>query len=196
MINRGISIIVSVALAVSAIGVVSCAPGYKWTKCRSYVGGYDCLNSVLLWSRIDCPDFFDPGHCSPEDIFIHQDCVPPFHLYSMKSTGEDAERYDHLCIKHNDMSYNQYRSIGLVRDSTPVYNDIDFTAIEITADIDFDETHPAGSSLADVVRLMSWSPYPYILSGYSQYYHYDKSDVRGVYHEQRNAKRTYCLPWF
>jgi hypothetical protein len=55
------------------------------------------------------------------------------------------------------------------------YNDCDFTSIEISSDADFDEAHPAGTNLSDLVRFMSYSPYPYIMSGYKAYFHYDSA---------------------
>jgi len=100
-------------------------------------------------------------------------------LCGLHSTGKAKERYDELCQKHNDLSYNQKRSLnGGVLDVESVgYIDCDFTDISVTADKDFDAAHPAGTNLADIVRFMSWSPYKYISSGYSKYYHYNKSDV-------------------
>ena len=136
-------------------------------KCPSYVVCYVDLESIELT--------VEPSN--PQCILLNarndfsKTC-------SLHSTGAEKERYDQLCQKHKDVSYNQKRSIGGVLDIESVtYNDCDFTEITVTADKDFDESHPAGTNLSDIVRFMTWSPYRYILSGYSKYYHYDRSDV-------------------
>ena len=169
------------ALAVALLVLTGCdLIGLDWTGCGSfyatkkekspsYVVCYVNLESIRL--SIDNND----ARC----LFIN----PGFHLdvsYGLHSSGAEKKKYDQLCIKHNDISYNQYHVFmgKPPRDEeTVAYFACDFTEITVTADKDFDETHPAGTDLSDIVRFMSWSPYKYILSGYSKYYHYDKSDV-------------------
>ena len=154
--------------AVIALGVLSgCDPMYERTNCPSYVVCYVDLASIKL-----TPEPTTPGCIllEAENDFSK--------TYSLHSTGANQERYAQLCEKHKDLSYNQYRVIGGVLDRESVtYNDCDFSMITINADMDFDEMHPAGTDLSDIVRFLSWSPYRYIISGYSAYYHYDKTDV-------------------
>lgn len=169
-----------ISLITLAFMVSGCDPE-TLKKCRSYVGGYIELKGIELRSKDSEPYYdeydFELSRC----IIISHKSILPDRFYSMESTGKDGEVYDQLCIKHSDMSYNKIRSIGLVIDSTPVYIDCDFLSIDIWSDVDFDESHPAGRSLADIVRFMSWSPYKYIKSGYSEYYHYDKADVSAAF---------------
>ena len=168
-----------ISLITLAFMVSGCDPE-TLKKCRSYVGGYIELKEIELGSKDSEPHEgydLELSRC----IMIYHKSILPEMFYSMESTGKDGEVYDQLCIKHSDMSYNKIRSIGLVIDSTPVYIDCDFLSIDIWSDVDFDESHPAGRSLADIVRFMSWSPYKYIKSGYSEYYHYDKADVSAAF---------------
>ena len=53
----------------------------------------------------------------------------------------------------------------------------DFTEITVTSDKDFDENHPAGESLNDLCRFISFSPYKFISSGYRDYYVFSVNNV-------------------
>ena len=141
---------------------------YQMTKCPSYVVCYISLEDISLRTVPSSSNCF----------IIHHGKDYPQKEYGLHSSGTDKEQYDQLCLKHNDLAYNRYRSILKDMDSESVtYNDLDFTSISVTADRDIDEAHPAGTDLGDIVRFMSWSPCRYIQSGYSKYYHYDRSDV-------------------
>lgn len=149
---------------------VCCGTHLQLIKCPSYVVCYINLDSINL--SVESTD----SQCI---LIDHGNDLPP-RGYGLRSTGTEKDKYDQLCIKHNDLSYNQYRPLLCNPDddaSSVTYNECDFTEITVTTDKDFDETHPAGENLADIVRFMSWSPYRYILSGYSDYYNYNKSDV-------------------
>lgn len=168
MITRINKFFFTVLGAVIIIGLsTGCAPMYRMTKCPSYVVCYLDLSEIFLE--------YEPTNSQTIILYTATDRSG---LCGLHSTGNAKERYDQLCRKHNDLSYNQYRSIGGVLDETSVtYHDCDLSEITVTADKDFDAAHPAGTNLSDIVRFMSLSPYKYILSGYSKYYHYDKSDV-------------------
>ncbi|MBR2947814.1 MAG: hypothetical protein IKC17_04415 [Bacteroidales bacterium] len=61
--------------------------------------------------------------------------------------------------------------------STPSALIDEIVSIVITSDVDWDETHPSGTSLNDIVRVGFASHYPYIQSGYdSKYCVYDGTD--------------------
>ena len=150
--------------------LIGCDPYYKMTKCPSYVVCYVELKSIDL--------SVEPSN--PQCILIDSGNDLPIIDYGLRSTGIEKDKYDQLCQKHNDLSYNHYRSLSYdpaIDYDSVTYNDCDFTEIIVTSDKDFDEAHQAGQNLSDIVRFMSWSPYRYILSGYSDYYHYNKSDV-------------------
>ena len=157
--------------AVAALVVLTgCDPAYQMTKCPSYVVCYVNLETIKL----------SVAPSDPRCVLIDHGNDLPIIPYGLNSTGAEKEKYDQLCKKHNDLSYNQYRMLAYnppIDYSSVTYNECDFTEITVTTDKDFDETHPAGTDLSDVVRFMSWSPYRYIMSNYSKYYHYEKTDV-------------------
>lgn len=170
--NRRIKNLVSFWVVVVLLGVLAgCSyTYYENIKCPSYVVCYVKMDSIKL----------RPESSDSQCILINHGNSLPIVTYGLRSTGDEKARYDYLCIKHNDLSYNQYQLLQCNPDddsSAITYNDCDFTEIIVTANKDFDEAHPAGENLADIVRFMSWSPYRYILSGYSEYYNYNKSDV-------------------
>ena len=166
---------------------------YSMVKSPSYVACYTTLEAFSL--SVEPSD----SHC----LLVESD--GEFSWCGLHSTGAEKGRYDELCRKHNDLNYNGYYSIYKSLDIESVtFNDCDFTEITVTSDRDFDERHPAGANLSDVVRFMSWSPYRYILSGYSSYCQYDKSDVSeafdrlmSIYRGDRmsnNASKGTCYP--
>ena len=139
---------------------------YSPRLCPSYVVFYNNVRSIDL---LQVPE---GAGC----VMICAGNDMPEVLYSLLSEGEEKAEYDRLCEKHCDLSFNRRRTF-LVPSESVGYNDKDFVSIEITSDAAFDESHPAGTNLADVVRFMSWSPREYIASGYLEYYHYDPSGL-------------------
>jgi hypothetical protein len=100
---------------------------------------------------------------------------------------ENRALYDELCEKYGDMSYNreEFVSIGF-KPSFPAYSP---ASIEIVSGADFDDEHPAGTSLADIVTYDGYSSKPFIDSGYQMYYWEDKG--RFYYHEGTHEKPYY-----
>ncbi len=78
--------------------------------------------------------------------------------------GEKKEAYDALCEKHGDMTF--CRTVLKMPGEYVAYPGVDYVSIEITSDADFDDRHPAGSSLADIATFISSSVKPYIDNGY------------------------------
>lgn len=160
-------------VAAIALGTLTGCDVYEWVKSPSYVDCYVNLESINLSVETSDPQCIRITHGS--DFLLI--------AYGLRSKGAaEKEKYDQLCKKHNDLSYNKYRSLSKhVEYDSVTYAEYDFTEITVTSDKDYDAAHPAGESLSDIVRFMSWSPYRYILSGYSRYYHYDKSDVSDAF---------------
>lgn len=160
-------------VATIALGALTGCDVYEWVKSPSYVDCYVNLESINL--SVESSD--------PQCIRITDGTDFPLIAYGLRSKGaSEKEKYDQLCKKHNDLSYNKYRSLSKhVEYDSVTYAEYDFTEITVTSDKDYDEAHPAGESLSDIVRFMSWSPYRYIMSGYSRYYHYNKSDVSDAF---------------
>ncbi len=88
--------------------------------------------------------------------------------------GSDREIFDSLSMKHEDTSFHQDIILNASYPEVPhEYLGIDFVSITITSDADFDEAHPAGTSLNDLVQFMAYTPYPFIQGGYKY------SDAKG-----------------
>ncbi len=85
---------------------------------------------------------------------------------SQHSQGEEKTRFDALCAKHNDTSFNQ--RIRYTMPSPPhKYLGFDLVSINVTSDADFDAEHPAGASLNDIVQFIAYTPYPFIQRRYT-----------------------------
>lgn len=144
-----------------------CDPLYKTQLCKSYVICYEKLDAIGTTVIENSNSFL-----------IHFEYAGVPIRYSCKSKGEEKEIYDALCRKHNDLNYNKHRVFSDdLPDEILSYIDKDFLSIGITTIDDFDELHPAGSDISDIVRFMSWSPIKYINSGYSKYYQYDSDSM-------------------
>jgi hypothetical protein len=88
-------------------------------------------------------------------------------LCGYKSKGKEKELFDSLCIIHNDMNYNQ--KIGFIAAPGWGYQfKGDLISIDVVSNKNFDEQHPANSSLNDVVRFLSISLNRYIMSDYTR----------------------------
>lgn len=86
-------------------------------------------------------------------------------------TGEKQEIYDSFCEKYGDMTYNREGRVAVSEEpSSQMYS---FVSLDIVSDADYDETHPAGSSLADLFIFYARSSKPYIDSGYEKYRYID-----------------------
>ena len=99
----------------------------------------------------------------------------PSAVYSFESKGEEKKRYDELCKRHNDMSYNQKRSY-IKFTGWGICSAIDFKEIDVVSNKDFDSEHPAGTSLKDIVRFVSISPKKFIDSGYKETFNWEKNE--------------------
>ncbi len=91
--------------------------------------------------------------------------------YNDANGSKEKELYDKLCKEHNDMTYNNKRNWKVDGPGIATASATDFTSIDIKSNKDFDAEHPAGSSLKDIVRFVSFSPKRFIDSGYK-----DRSD--------------------
>ena len=116
----------------------------------------------------------------------------PSAVYSFESKGEEKKRYDELCKRHNDMSYNQKRSY-IKFTGWGICSAIDFKEIDVVSNKDFDSEHPAGTSLKDIVRFVSISPKKFIDSGYKETFNWRRnkpkifkkeSMISSMFHEE------------
>ncbi len=89
-----------------------------------------------------------------------------FSRVSFLSEGEDKHVYDSLCALYGDLGYD--RKIHLILNIINVssyYPEI--LSIDFVSDADFDEAHPAGTSLKDCMQITYTSAYEYVSSGYT-----------------------------
>lgn len=99
-------------------------------------------------------------------------------LVDLSSTGEAGERFLALAVKHEDMTYDslvEYVYWGYAKSKKPrdsnrqfvnVASAADIVSIIVTSEYDWDEKHPAGTSLNDVISFSGSSIDRYIRSGY------------------------------
>ena len=73
--------------------------------------------------------------------------------------------------KHNDVSYNRRVRVYFYDEGLNPRSCRDFVNLEVWSSADWDAEHPAGTSLNDLARFSSNTPWPYIQSGYTQKYH-------------------------
>lgn len=107
--------------------------------------------------------------------------------------SEDAQlrqRYKDKCAAHGDQGFPFEFLYGpdLMPNSFP---DKDFTAIEVVSDADFDEEHPAGSRLDDIMLFCSASPWSFIRSGYSEQADWSDSNIPFVMRHYYNIVQPY-----
>ncbi len=103
-----------------------------------------------------------------------------------KDTGEKKEIYDALCEKYGDMTYN--REGRVAPEGVPSFQAYSFVSIEIVSNSDFDEKHPASSSLSDLVFFDSCSSKPYVDNGYVEY---DWGDDQTFFYTTGDSMRPY-----
>jgi len=122
-------------------------------KIRSYVVGFYDFNTV--WLELTEKGNIALYWCDATEIVTFQ------------SEGKESERYDLLCTKYNDLSYYK-KTRYIVNIGCREYASNEITSIDVVSNVDFDVEHPAGSSLSDVVRLLSASPIRFIHSNYKE----------------------------
>lgn len=74
----------------------------------------------------------------------------------------ENEEFKALSRKYGDTSYNKW-----IVPFTNASLLTEFSSVEVTCDRAIDSRHPAGASLADIVKLCATSPYRFIRSGYN-----------------------------
>jgi len=95
----------------------------------------------------------------------------PVDMSTFLSRGERATRFNDLVTRHNDLGYNRVVTF-IVHPIGRDYSATSAVSINVVTNVDFDEQHPAGSSLNDVILLLSASPKRFIQSGYKETYNW------------------------
>jgi hypothetical protein len=151
--RRGILFLLVLITTVSSCDVV------QRHKFRSYITSYYDYQQIVL-------KISDSGNIA----FVGSGAW----LCGWDSKGREKVIYDSLCVLHNDMSYNKKRSYIAGPDWGYNFKG-DIISIDVVSNADFDAQHPANSSLNDVIRFLSISLYPYIISGYKNTFDWERN---------------------
>lgn len=145
-------------------------------------------------------------YCKIENVYVEFDAkknlitlnpciagVPYYYAYidrdGQPKQGPERDIFDSLAAKNGDLAYNrkvyitsyafrQFSSTQGIWFRNYEASASDITSIDIVADKEWDEAHPAGSSLADLFYFDALNRYLYIKSGYS-----DEVQVRTRIHK-------------
>ena len=167
-------------LIVGLLGLSSCGPpvnGVHHVYIKSFVVQYYSLSGIeaIFWGN---------EASEGKEVYIELRVIPDEYVYGVFSDDHDSKaRYEALCVLHGDVSYNRTIIVG---GSNPkpmpnVFQDRDYISIVISSDQDWDEAHPAGTSLNDVFYFASSSPIKYIARGYIDPYDWDLPSLPEYY---------------
>ena len=98
--------------------------------------------------------------------------------------------FNELCRKHNDTSYDRVIVINPAYGYPYICLNLDFVSVSVTSDVDFDDEHPTGTELGDIILFHSVSVRPYIESGYTKEYDWNVGDYFALlksYFSYRNS---------
>lgn len=165
MINRYGIIRVAVGI-IALLCVVGC--DLQWmVKCPSYVATYVDIEGIKIENT---------SYKMSIKINPFQNRRDSYNF--LAEEPKLAYKYEFLCRKHNDLSYNQKIAAVKGYDFTAqTFISEDFASITVTSDKDYDDSHPAGKSLNDLCWFTAFSPYKFISSGYKSYYNYYEKDM-------------------
>ncbi len=144
-------------LFIIALGLSGCHFFTDWRWWRSYVYQYNDAGSISL-SDAETVFHVEGIRISFENLSL---------IGSYGSVDEEKiAAYDALCEKHGDMTYNRNVNIHSGMPYDPNIG-LDFLSIDIVSDSDYDESHVAGTSLADITLFHGGTLKPFIDSGYA-----------------------------
>ena len=122
----------------------------------------------------------------------------PNRWVTFRCIGTNGVRYNELVTRYNDLSYNRVTVFYFL---PRMYISNEITSIDVISNRDFDAEHPAGTSLAGFVRLLSVSPIRFIESGYQETFdwhnNYPEDFLRetATFHESIPGHSTTCNGW-
>lgn len=168
-------------LFIAVCAAVLCGCGKENNENKTQIPHFICCyENVALVAEWEC---YEPDH-----IVL---CVKTRGKYEHYChVGANLEKFKELAERHGDLNYKggfhygkydfYYISDELSgsSDSKPeVLLSKDFEAVNIVADKDWDDTHPAGASLNDLFEFSVDNCYKYIENGYTGVQEYKEEDV-------------------
>ena len=179
-------------IAICALGLVSCEEtGYRRTTAYHYVAAYYPIDTFSIALHITKRQqvinnnyiglHFRGDYYSKykKDNYDFQENVYSDYYENSpyKPSEEQYNKYVELCNKHEDYGYTHQVRYLIFKDKNTnngqgyipnyTYWDITPILIDVVSNADYDETHPAGTSLNDITLFTTFSPYPFIKNGYT-----------------------------
>ncbi len=136
------------ALITFAVGCTTSEPDGKGEYYKNYIQDYFIADNLTKIGLYDMSERSFSIEFSGEDI-----------------NYRDTVRFQPFAEKYNDLSYNK-------RIATPNAHQVlanELRTISVVSDADYDDLHPAGTPLNDIVHFAGNSFYNYIQSGYNDY---------------------------
>ena len=147
----------------------------RGTFCQSYIFCYVNIGEL-------------PMEYKPDQAQLVAYVKPSRELRQDSQLPADKEKFAHLANKHNDTSWNQWVYMPFLVTNVAVALIHDYTSIQITSDADFDEEHPAGASLGDIIEFQGYTYKPYLDRQYR--------DSPGVFSRATEVKKVLnTLTW-
>ena len=147
-------IIIAVLLLYSLF-FVSCFDPLDSGKTKSFVLAYQQMNN----------EDFQVSQWDSASIIMYSTNITLIGYW--KSIGKAKKRYTALAEKYGDVSYNRHIYVDHELYINPVV-DIDIKNIQVVSNNDYDERHPAGSDLSDMINYIGASPYRFIQNNYTK----------------------------
>lgn len=119
----------------------------RGTFCQSYIFCYVNIGEL-------------PMEYKPDQAQLVAYVKPSRELRQDSQLPADKEKFAYLANKHNDTSWNHWVDMPFLVTSVAVALIHDYTSIQITSDADFDEEHPAGASLGDIIEFQGYTYKP------------------------------------
>lgn len=154
------------------------------TSCNEpFVNGGDPVSGVFRKNCINAFYTIDSIHAiqshesTIQIVFCTHNMEDMFYSFYEKDDPKDNTKiFEEFCNRHGDTAFNQEchfikTAMGYVCGNRLAGYDID--DIQVVSDKDFDENHPAGSSLNDIIRFTGTSLMPFIVSNYTNEYNWD-----------------------
>ncbi len=145
------------------------------TGCNG-VSHYEVDSFVLAYEFYTGINLSNKGGDEGCDIYIQPEYSKTKRFVEFRSKGEDKRIYDSLCVANGD--YNHRHKVSLLMDDVfiegaPSSFSPNITSLEVLSNQDFDEQHPSGTSLNDLIEYSFRSFGRYVNSGYQEKYFSD-----------------------
>ena len=141
----------SAAIVVLLSGIcISCLKTPKEMK-DSYAGGYYEYNAIKAYGN------------GNNGVFLHGAGEA---ILRLDGAAGCSEGFDSICSYYGDHGYNRESQLHYGGSNNNNMNAMHIVSMDVACLSDYNETHRAGSSLNDIVYIVSTSPYRYIKGRY------------------------------